>query len=65
MKLTDEEAIMWGAMMFIAGQNAEKGGGREMAANVTGEQVRKAKTIVAGEFEVFKHRAKSYRREVQ
>ncbi len=65
MKLSDEEAILWGAMMYLAGQTAERGGGAVAASGVTAEQTRKAKGIAAETFESFKRKAKQRREVVQ
>lgn len=64
MKLGDDEAVLWGTMMYLAGLNAAGGGGRIAALQVTAEDARKAKAAVAAEFETFKKKAKALRRKV-
>lgn len=64
MKLSDEEAIMWGTMMYLAGANASEGGDAATLRHVTAEDTGRAKALVAKEFESFKTNAKRERRRI-
>lgn len=61
MKLSDDETILFAAMMYLGGLNESRGNNREALADMPAEDIRKAKEVAAREFPVFKREARKRR----
>ncbi len=61
MKLTDDEVILFGAMMYAAGLNEKRGNPVSTLEKLSADDFRRGKGVAAREFPVFKRETKKRR----